>query len=66
MAEHVWQFHLADSGPHLADGGMGYFESQASATAVVRGCQLLSAHSVKLEHWQNKVVMVTGTAVLDD
>jgi|GEM_PF-5827761 len=66
MAEYVWQFHLTDSAPHLADGGMGYFESQASATAALRGCQLVSAHSVQLKLWHNTVVMVTGTAVLND
>ena len=66
MAEYVWQFHIADNEPHVADGGKGYFELQASATAIVRGCQLVSSHSVKLEHWQNTVMMVTGTAVLDD
>ena len=66
MAEYVWQFHLADSEPHQTDGGIGYFESQASATALVRGSRLVSAHSVKLEHWQNIVMKVTGIAVLDD
>ena len=65
MAEHIWQFRITDGGAHESDNGVSFFETKASAMAAMFGCQLISSHNVKLEHWHNDVLMVTGTAVLD-
>lgn len=48
-----------------SDTGLEFFESQAKTMAAMFDCTFVSSREVKVEHWHNDVVIVSGTAILD-
>lgn len=48
-----------------SDTGIDFFESQSKTMAAMFDSIFVSSREVKVEHWLNDVVMVSGTAILD-
>ena len=65
MAEHHWLFRMTNSPVLPGDSGISYFESRAKTMAAMFDCTFVCSKDVKVEHWHNNVVMVSGIAILE-
>ena len=66
MAEHLWLFRMTNGTILPGDSGIDYFVSRAKKMAAMFGCTFVTSKGVKVEHWHNNVVMVSGTAILKE
>jgi hypothetical protein len=65
VAEHIWLFRMTNGALHPVDSGIEFFESRAKTMAAMFDCAFVCSKDVKVEHWHNNVVMVSGTAILE-